>query len=233
MSKAKPFSTGMFIFRAVLTAIFFPGLILLLGGDWHWVEGWLYSLWFDAMILANMIYLYVKDPELLAERSKMPGSDNQKTWDKYVLISIYVLSMAWMIFLPLDARRFAWSPEFPIWLKVIGGLLLILSLYLIQSTTAENTYLSTMVRIQSEREQKVISTGVYGFVRHPLYLGCLLMMLGAPLLVGSAYSFIFVAVMLGILIGRIIGEEKMLVHELKGYADYTKKVPYRLIPLVW
>jgi protein-S-isoprenylcysteine O-methyltransferase Ste14 len=90
-----------------------------------------------------------------------------------------------------------------------------------------------MVRIQDERKQYVISTGVYGFVRHPLYLGCLLMLVGAPLLVGSLYGIIIALIGLIGLVGRITGEEKMLVDELDGYEEYRKKVKFRLIPLVW
>jgi len=97
----------------------------------------------------------------------------------------------------------------------------------------ENTYLSTLVRIQDERGQRVISSGVYGFVRHPLYLGCLLMMIGAPLLVGSAAGLVLTAVGVVGLAARIVGEERMLRTELKGYADYQEKVRYRLIPSIW
>lgn len=233
MSKDKQIPLGRFIVRAILTALFIPALILLTGGDWRWVEGWLFALWMDAMTLSCVIYLYIKDPALLAERSKLPGSDNQKNWDKYLLIGIYVFSMIWLVVMPLDARRFGWSPEFPIWLKIIGGVMLLPSMWLIYKTTAENTYLSTMVRIQSDRGQKVISTGVYGFVRHPLYLGCVLMSFGAPVLLGSLYGLIMDIIMIAILAGRIIGEEKMLVNELSGYVDYTKKVKYRLIPFIW
>ena len=90
-----------------------------------------------------------------------------------------------------------------------------------------------MVRIQSERKQRVITTGVYGFVRHPLYLGCMLLMFGAPLLVGSVYSLIISFIGSPVLMGRIVGEEKMLVEELEGYEEYRKEVKYRLILFVW
>src|SRR5262245_48218121 len=119
------------------------------------------------------------------------------------------------------------------WRKIAGAVALLPAIYLIERATIENTYLSTLVRIQSDREQHVISTGTYGFVRHPLYLGCLLMMLGAPLLVGSLYGLLISLIGLVVLAGRILGEEKMLTAELKGYAEYKKKVPYRLIPLIW
>ena len=89
------------------------------------------------------------------------------------------------------------------------------------------------MRIQSERKQQVVSTGVYSFVRHPMYLAALLLFIGTPMLLGSLYGIIIGLVVLLLLVARIIGEEKMLVNELEGYADYKKKVKYRLIPFVW
>ena len=224
---------GRFIFGSIITTLIFPAVILFLSGDWLWLEGWIFSLWFDAMVLSNVIYLYLKDPALLAERSKAPGSDNQKQWDKYLLIVIYLWALLWFILMPLDAKRFGWSPVFPVWVKVLGGVALFPALYLIYQATVENNYLSTLVRIQTERKQHVISTGVYGFVRHPLYLGCLLMVLGAPLLLGSLYGFIIGFIGVLVVAGRIIGEENMLVNELEGYEEYKKKVKYRLVPFVW
>ncbi len=234
MEKANNTMTvGRFIFSSLITILIFPAVILFLSGNWLWLEGWIFSLWFDAMVLSNMMYLYWKDPALLAERSKAPGSDNQKQWDKYLVIGIYFMALVWFIIMPLDAKRFEWSPLFPVWLKVLGGVALLPALYLIYQATVENTFLSTLVRIQTDRKQHVISTGVYGFVRHPLYLGCLFMVLGAPLLLGSLYGFIIGFIAIIVLVGRIIGEEKMLVNELEGYEDYKKKVKYRLVPFVW
>lgn len=221
------------ILNAVMTTLFFPTLILLLAGNWRWVEGWIFSLWMVVMILFSMFYLYLKDPALLMERTKRPGSENQKTWDKYLLLAIFVIAILWLVMLPLDAERFHWSPAFPLWLKVLGGLALIPALYLIERATIDNTFLSTMVRIQNERKQRVITTGAYSFVRHPLYLGCTLMMLGAPLLVGSVVGLVITVLGSIVLAGRIVGEEKMLLEELDGYADYKKKVKYKLIPFIW
>ena len=141
--------------------------------------------------------------------------------------------LAWFILMPLDAERFGWSPAFPVWLKVVGVAALLPALYFIYRATVDNTFLSTMVRIQTDRKQQVISTGVYSFVRHPLYLGVLLMLFGAPLLLGSIFGEIIGLIAVVVLVGRIIGEEKMLVNELEGYEDYKKKVKYRLIPFVW
>jgi protein-S-isoprenylcysteine O-methyltransferase Ste14 len=180
-----------------------------------------------------MIYLYIYDPALLAERSRLRFDENQKIWDKYVMITVYLLALAWLVIMPLDAKRFAWSPPFAAWLKVFGGAMLITSLFFIFRATAENTFASTMVRIQTERKQRVISTGVYGFVRHPMYLGATLMMFGAPLLLGSIWGLMIAVIVLFVLVGRIVGEEKMLTNELEGYSDYMRRVRHRLIPFVW
>jgi len=221
------------IVNVVMSALFFPSLILFLAGNWRWVEGWLFALWFVAMLEFNIIYLYWKDPALLAERTKAPGTGNQQSWDKYLMVAILVIALLWLVVLPLDAERFHWSPSFPLWLKILGGVALLPAWYLIERTTMENTFLSAQVRIQGERQQQVITTGVYGLVRHPLCLGCALMMLGAPLLVGSVYGLLISALGLLLLVGRIVGEERMLLEELDGYAAYRQKVKYRLIPFVW
>jgi len=232
-SESKKMSPAAFVSNIVATALFFPALIMLLAGNWRWVEGWILAIWLVVMILFNSSYLYWRDPALLAERTKLPGSENQKPWDKYLMILIFAIAALWLVVLPLDAGRFHWSPAFPLWLKILGGIALIPALYLIERATIENTYLSAMVRIQSERKQRVISTGPYAFVRHPLYLGCLLLMLGAPLLVGSAYGLVISLIGSILLVVRIVGEERMLADELEGYAEYQKRVKYRLIPPIW
>lgn len=221
------------IFTVLFTSVFFPLIILISAGTWRWLEGWLFSLWMAVMVDSNVIYLYFKDPELLAERAHQSGQDNQKKWDRYFLPFAYSMSIIWFILIPMDAKRFGWSPAFPVGLKILGGLFLIPALYFIYFATAENTFLSTRVRIQSERKQNVVSSGVYGFVRHPLYLGVLLMLVGIPLLTGSLIGLIISFIALVALIVRILGEEKMLIEELDGYQDYTMKVKYRLFPFIW
>ncbi len=232
-SETKKFSPLAVVGNVIATAVIFPALILLLAGNWRWVEGWIFALWVAVMIDFNVVYLYLKDPALLAERSSSPSSGNQKAWDKVLLIVIFVIAIAWLLILPLDAGRFHWSPAFPLWVKIVGGVMLVPALYLIERATIDNTFLSTRVRIQSERKQHVITTGSYGFVRHPLYLGCALMMFGAPLLVGSVYGLALAAVGMVLIAGRILGEEKMLAEELEGYDEYKRQVRYRLIPGVW
>lgn len=213
--------------------ILFPAIFLLLAGDWFWLEGWIFCIWFLIMVFSIGAYLFRFDPALLAERQKLPTAANQTKRDKYIGIACYLSAIALLIIMPLDAKRYAWSPAFPIWLKAVGGIALLPSLYFLYQSVAENTFASTLIRVQIERKQRVISTGVYGFVRHPLYLGDLFLMIGAPLLLGSIYGLIIGIIGIFLLASRIMGEERMLVSELEGYAGYKEKVKYRLVPFVW
>ena len=213
--------------------LIFPALILLLSGDWLWLEGWIFSVWFIILCFSTIIFLYIKDPALLAERYKKPGTGEQKGWDKYVVIVLLVGFTSWIVVMPLDAKRFAWTLFFPSGLKVAGGVMLVLSFFLFFRSYSDNTFLSPLVRIQTERKQQVISTGVYGFVRHPMYLAGILLFMGTPLLLGSLYGLALGMALSFLLAARILGEEKMLEDELEGYDAYKKKVKYRLLPFVW
>ena len=164
---------------------------------------------------------------MLKERYKQPGAGNQEGWDVYVIYGIMIGFMVWILIMPLDAKRFGWSPVFPLWLTALGVAFLIGSFFLFFRSYTDNTFLSPLVRIQEERKQQVVSTGVYGFVRHPMYLGGILMFLGAPLLLGSLYGILAGLALTVLLMARIVGEEKMLERELDGYREYMQKVRYR------
>ena len=164
--------------RLFLTAIYvlIPAvLILVLSGDWRWVEGWIFDIWYIALCTTAIIYLYLKDPALLAERYRQPGTANQRGWDRYIVYGLALGFVLWIVIMPLDAKRYGWSPDFPLWLKILGGIVLIVSSFLFFRAYADNTFVSPLVRIQAERKQRVVSTGVYGFVRHPMYLGGILL----------------------------------------------------------
>lgn len=216
----------------ILSFILFPALILGLAGNWSWIEGWVFSIWFLVMTLSIGVYLQIYDPALLAERQKV-RADNQKGWDRYYLWVTYSLLLVWILIMPLD-KRFGWTTfHFSLWLKIFGGIALLPALYLLFRSVADNTFASTLVRIQSERKQQVVSTGAYGWVRHPMYLGDMLMLIGAPVMTGSGYGLLIGLISVLLMIGRIFGEEKMLIDELEGYRDYMKKVRFRLIPFLW
>jgi protein-S-isoprenylcysteine O-methyltransferase Ste14 len=218
---------------AFLYILIFPALILLISGDPFWSAGWIFSIWFILLCFSTILYLYRKDPALLEERYRKPGTGNQEGWDRSVVYGLMIGFIAWIIIMPLDAKRFAWSPVFPLWLNILGGAMLAGSFFLFFRSYTDNTFLSSLVRIQEERKQQVVSTGVYGFVRHPMYLGGILMFVGAPLLLGSAYGLLPGLALTVLLMARIRGEEAMLARELEGYQEYMQKVRYRLVPFLW
>ncbi len=220
------------VMQCILLLIW-PALILFISGNWFWVEGWIFGVWFVVVSLSRILYMYHKDPELLQERARDPGTGNQKGWDKYLVYLLVMTFLIWFVTMPLDAERFAWTTNFPLLLKVLGGVLLAASFFFIYRAYTDNTFLSPFVRIQEEREHQVVSTGVYGFVRHPMYLGAVLLFIGTPLLLGSKYGILLGVLMSFIVVVRIIGEENTLVNELEGYIDYKKKVKNRLIPFLW
>jgi protein-S-isoprenylcysteine O-methyltransferase Ste14 len=231
-------STGATISAAKLaaTALYlalWPALLFVLAKDPRWIEGWIFSAWFVALCTTCVIWLYRKDPALLAERYRRPGSGGQKGWDRLVVYSLMVGFIAWIVVMPLDAKRFGWTPPWPLWPKACGGAMLLVSAFLFFRSFTDNPFLSPLVRIQSERKQRVVSTGVYGFVRHPMYLGAILMFEGAPLLLGAVWGFVPATLMSLLLAARIVGEEKLLASELEGYDEYRSKVRYRLLPFVW
>jgi protein-S-isoprenylcysteine O-methyltransferase Ste14 len=223
---------GKIIF-AFLYILVFPALLLTLSGDFTWPEGWIFSIWFLSLCFTTILYLYRKDPALLEERYKQPGTGNQEHWDRYVVYGLLVGFIIWFFIMPLDAKRFGLSAYFPLWLKFSGGAALAGSFFLFFRSYTDNTFLSPLVRIQEDRKQQVVSTGVYGFVRHPMYLGAILMFFGAPLLLGSWYGVLAALAMTVLLMARIVGEEKMLTRELEGYRGYALKVRYRLFPGIW
>ena len=211
----------------------FPVAAIALAGDAHWAEGWVFASWFFLLCTGVIVYLYVKDPALLAERYRRPGSGGQSGWD---LAWVYLTALgflAWFAAMPLDARRLHVSPAFPEGLEITGGVLLLVSSFFLFRAFRDNTFLSPLVRIQDERKQRVVSSGVYGFVRHPMYLGATCMFLGAPLLLGSLVGLGFGVALTLFLAARIVGEERLLVRDLEGYAEYRKQVRYRLLPFVW
>lgn len=230
-SKNNKIALNKIISSIVFIMLYIP-LLLFLSGDWKWVQGWIFIIWFSIFSLTSVLYLYYKDPALLEERFKAIESENNKGWDKYI-IAITIGYIIWIIIMPLDAKRFGWSPDFPLWLEILGGIGALASSFFTFRAVVDNTFVSPLIRIQNERNQKVVSTGVYGIVRHPMYLGSILMFIGVPVLLGSIYGILIGAILSLILVVRIGEEEKMLTEGLEGYADYKKKVKYRLIPFIW
>ncbi|MFZ0478658.1 MAG: methyltransferase [Terriglobales bacterium] len=213
-------------------AVVYLGLLLWLSGDWRWVEGWIFGIWWVSLASAILLWLRSRDPALLAERFRMPGSGGESSSDVAILIGIKLCFMALIVVPALD-KRFGWTPRLPLWCEVCGGILLLAGSFPFFRAFTDNTYASQLVRIQSERGQHVIDTGVYGFVRHPMYLGASLAFVGGALLLGSISGLLLALALIGLLVVRIFGEEKLLARDLEGYQAYREKVRYRLLPHVW
>ena len=232
MTNAAPVSLSKLI-GSFFYLLIFPVILFFLAGDWRWTEGWVYSVIFLLMSFGTLFYLYFHDPELLKERFGSPIQQTQKPWDKVLLLLFFVEFIVWFAIMPLDGRRYAWSPPFPFWLRALGALLQILATYLVFEALRENTFAAPVVKMQKERGQKVISTGLYAIVRHPMYAGATLLFISAPLLLGSIAGLALGLVLILTIGARSVGEEAMLKEELEGYRDYMRKVKWRMIPYLF
>jgi len=209
-----------------------PILLIWLSGSWRWVQGWIFYGAFTCLFAISIVWMLTRDPGLLAERLSWPRRGEESRADMAILLGIKVDAIALLVLPALD-RRFGWTPRLPLWTAACGGLLLAAGCFFMFRAITDNTFLSQVVRIQSDRGQRVVSTGVYSFVRHPMYLGACLLFVGSALMAGSAAGLVVGAVMTCLLVVRIFGEERVLVRGLEGYSAYREKVRYRLIPGVW
>jgi len=213
------------LFLVIALVLFLPA------GSIVWHSGWIFLVLFFGFVVAVTLWLYGHNPELLQERMTVFKPD-QEVWDKVMYILMEVLFFAWLGLMPLDAVRFKWS-QMPVWLQVVGAIILLCSFYLFFLTFRENPYLSSAVRIQKERGQTVISTGPYHYVRHPMYSAFIPFVFGTALLLGSWYGVLLGPILVIIIARRAVLEERMLRKGLKGYDIYMIQVKYRLIPGVW
>jgi protein-S-isoprenylcysteine O-methyltransferase Ste14 len=218
----------------VWTVVSFLILALLLflpAGTILWPAGWIFLILLAGFTVVNTGLLFKSDPGLLQERLRL-SQPNLKTSDQMLTAVNAVFGFAWFILMPLDAVRFHWS-HVPLFLQIVGALVLIGFMPLAILTFRENSFLSGMVRVQKERGQTVISTGPYHSIRHPLYTSALLFFLGTPLLLGSWYGLLFVPIVIAGLVGRTLLEERVLRAELPGYDAYMAQVKYRFVPSIW
>jgi protein-S-isoprenylcysteine O-methyltransferase Ste14 len=217
-----------FVFLIVISSLLF-----FIAGDWHWIEGWVFTAIYVAGSMAVVLYLYFADPGLLNERFRAGAQKGQSSFDHIIVMLIVAAYTAWYVIIPLDAKRYHWSPEFPLWIKIIGAVFTALMFYLFFLTFKENSFAAPVVKIQEERGQKVISTGVYSIVRHPLYAAGIFLFIGAPLLLGSLWGLIPGFALILILAVRSIAEEETLKQGLEGYDEYMQKVRWRFIPYIF
>lgn len=217
-----------FLFPFFSTVIFF-----LLAGTIHFISGWIFNIIYVLLFFSIPIRLWKNDSGLLKERNNPTGYENQKMWNKFFVSLLMVLYIVWFFIMPLDAVRYGWTGDVSFVVLLAGFLLFLLSSFFLYSSVKQNSFLSSELRIQEERGQKVISTGVYGIIRHPMYFGNITLFIGVPVFLGSGVGLIIGIVLSVLLIFRIPVEEKMLKEDLDGYLEYMEKVKYRLIPFIW
>jgi protein-S-isoprenylcysteine O-methyltransferase Ste14 len=221
------------LFGGLAYVFVWPAMLFAAAGTWHWLEGWVFGLWFVGISETSILWLYRRDPALLAERYRKPGTGGQSRADFVIVYGLLFGFLGWLVLPAFDVVRFGWTARLPLAIEVSGGVLLLGAAFFLFRSFRDNTFLSPLVRVQAERKQQVVSTGVYGFVRHPMYLGASLMFLGGPLLLGSRAGIAAGLALVLLLVVRIGGEETLLVRDLAGYDAYRAKVRYRLVPGVW
>jgi protein-S-isoprenylcysteine O-methyltransferase Ste14 len=217
--------------QVAITVLVYALPVLLPAGIRAWPAAWIFlALWFGSWVFV-LVWLFRQDPDLFWERMRFQTSD-QARLDKIIYPLLHVSMFLWLLFTAYDAARYHWSPV-PTWLQALGAIILICSLLLYFVTFRENTFLSALVRVQQERDQKVISTGPYHYVRHPMYASTLIFVIATPLLLGAWLGILAAPVVMIVLAWRAVLEERTLQKELPGYSEYMRLVKYRLVPFVW
>jgi len=215
--------------RNFLLGVIALGVVLFLpAGTLNYWQAWVFTILFMVLVTTQGIYLSIKDPELL-ERRKQIAPAAESTRQKIFIIVGLLGDFCLIVFSALD-HRFGWSQMSP-FVSLIGEGLVVLSFLVYYFVFRENSFAASS--IQTFEGQKVISTGLYARVRHPKYVGDLLLVIGIPLALGSWWGLAFLALVIPALGWRILDEEKLLKKDLPGYTDYTQKVRYRLVPYLW
>jgi protein-S-isoprenylcysteine O-methyltransferase Ste14 len=204
-------------------------MVFVPAGTFDYWQGWAYVATF---IVASTLYtvdLARNDPALLRRRQQAGPAHEQEPAQKIIIILIFAASVSFVVLPPLDYRLGGSPVRWQV--SVIGDALVAFSFYFFHLVSRVNTYAAANVRV--EESQRVVDTGVYALVRHPMYFGALFLVVGTPLALGSWWTLLLTPVFLLLLYFRIASEEDVLMRDLAGYADYRRKVRYRLIPFVW
>ena len=218
------------LFRALLKFVVgFALLVALLfmpAGTWQFYQAWvLLGVLFVPMAIMGTVML-VKNPELLSKRLNVKEKEQEQKW---VVALSGLLFVANFVVAGLNFR-YGWC-VLPWWVVAVASVVFLFAYALYAEVLRENTYLSRTIEVQEN--QQVISTGLYGIVRHPMYAATLLLFSVMPLVLASPISFLIMLLYIPIIHIRIKNEEKVLTEGLKGYAEYKEKVRYRLLPLIW
>ncbi len=209
--------------------IIMGALLFIPAGTVHYLQAWLYLLAFAVSTILITIYLFKNDPKLLERRVNAGAAAEKEKSQKAIQAIAGVFFCLIYVVAGLD-YRFHWSriPEF---ISILANAFVLLGFFIVFLVFKENSYTSAIIEV--DKDQKVISTGMYGLIRHPMYFGAILMLLFSSVALGSYWSLLCVAALVISIIVRLLNEEKFLLKNLSGYDAYCKKVRYHLIPFIW
>jgi len=217
--------------KGVLYKAYVAAVLMLSAGRWDWAAGWIYVGIFLAFDAASALLVIPRNPELLIER--VTRKQGVADWDKVIMpLAAGFLPLVGWIIAGLDLR-FGWAPAVRPGLQAAGLVLTVIGYAVVAWAMGANAFFSAVVRIQEERGHRVASSGPYRWIRHPGYLGAILFSGAVPFLLGSWWALIpgFFSILLYVI--RTDLEDKMLIKELPGYADYAESVKFLLIPGIW
>jgi protein-S-isoprenylcysteine O-methyltransferase Ste14 len=215
--------------QLLLFPIFMGALLFLPAGTLDYWEAWVFAGVFFVCSAAIGIWLLIKDPRLLERRMNV-GPTAEKEPAQKIIALFALLSFAGSVVIPALDHRFGWS-DVPTSFVILGDILIALSYLAFYFVLRENTYAASTIQV--EENQSVISTGPYALVRHPMYAGALILMLGIPLALGSWWGLLLFIPGLAGIIWRLLDEERFLSENLAGYTEYKNKVRFRLVPFMW
>jgi protein-S-isoprenylcysteine O-methyltransferase Ste14 len=221
-------AVGKGLVSATLGLVAFGLLLFLPAGTFHYWQAWVFLAVFALSTWIPSVYLMRTNPAALERRMRGPLAET-RTLQRILIAVIFVCFPALFVVSALD-HRFGWSPV-PAAVSLVGDVLVATGLILSMLVIIQNSYAA--VNVVVEAGQRLVSSGLYGLVRHPMYTGNVILMLGVPLALASYWGLVFVIPGLIVLILRIRDEEDLLAHELSGYREYTHQVRYRLVPYVW
>jgi len=217
------------IVRGVFGLIFFAVVIFWPAGTFDYWRGWLFLGTFVASTLAFTVYMAIYDRPLLERRMKA-GPQHEREWSQKIIVSlIYFTFLACLVVSALD-YRYAWSPVAP-WVSILGNVVILLFFWFIFWVTRVNSFAASNIRV--EKDQRVIDTGPYASVRHPMYAGAIWLFVGMPLALGSWWPIGLIVLVMPVLVWRLLDEERILQRDLPGYSEYMRRVRFRLVPFVW
>jgi len=217
------------VISGLIGLVVFGLLVFWPAGTFDYWRGWAFIAVFAASTTIPSLYLAATDPAALRRRMEAGPAAETRPLQKLIISFAFVSLGATIVVSALDFR-FGWS-SVPAAVSVVGDVLVALGLLISMLVVIQNSYASAHIAVESGQE--LVSTGLYGLVRHPMYFGNVVLMVGIPLALGSYWALLFVIPGLAVLAIRIVDEEKVLTEDLAGYPDYAQKVHYRLVPYVW